>query len=214
MRAKRVHQPIIHYCQQILQNRLDFCQNLHIAVSHNAQPAAPKPGITTGIGSPPLGAEMLTAVHFDDQVNRGRPKIRDERSQWPLPVKLDVAQLPATYVPPKLQLGIGHAFAQASRTLPLYEVTAHERVLMGGSDHHCNGGVRVHREDGAAVCKPLTRFARIPPDPPSQAKGGSVSEEGGKLGEPVFGAHSSAIVRATEISTVAAVSGLASTWTV
>ena len=163
---------------------------------------------------------MLTAVHFDDQVNRGRPKIRDERSPWPLPVKLDVTQLPATYMPPKLQLGIGHAFAQASRTLPLYEVTAHERVLMGGSDHHCNGGVRVHREDGAAVCKPLTRFARIPPDPPSLAKGGSVSEEGGKLCLALFlrkegiAAHSSAIVRATEISTVAAVSGLASTWTV
>ena len=128
MRAKRVHQPIIHYCQQILQNRLDFCQNLHIAVSHNAQPAAPKPGITTGIGSPPLGNEMLTAVHFDHQADRGCPKIRDERSQPPLSVKLDVARLPATSVPPKLQLGIGHAFAQASRTLPLNEGTGHEQA--------------------------------------------------------------------------------------
>jgi hypothetical protein len=39
---------------------------------------------------------MLTAVHFNDQANRGGPKIRDERSQRPLSVKLDMAQLPAT----------------------------------------------------------------------------------------------------------------------
>jgi hypothetical protein len=39
MRAKRV-----------LQNGLDFRENLHIVVSHHAQAAAPKPGISTGIG--------------------------------------------------------------------------------------------------------------------------------------------------------------------
>jgi hypothetical protein len=33
----------------VLQNGLDFHENLHSAVSHHAQAAAPKPGISTGI---------------------------------------------------------------------------------------------------------------------------------------------------------------------
>jgi hypothetical protein len=39
MRAKRV-----------LQNTLDFRENLQIVVSHHMQAAAPKPGLSTGIG--------------------------------------------------------------------------------------------------------------------------------------------------------------------
>jgi hypothetical protein len=50
--------------------------------------------------------------------------------------------------------------------LALNEIIGHERVLMGGSDYHGNEEVRVHLEVGAAVCKPLARFARIPPCPP------------------------------------------------
>jgi hypothetical protein len=48
-----------------------------------------------------------------------------------------------------------------------------EQVLMDGSGHHANGEVGVRPELGALVCKPSTRYARIPPGPPS--------EEGGKL---------------------------------
>jgi hypothetical protein len=49
---------------------------------------------------------------------------------------------------------------------------------MDGSGHHGNGEVRVHPEFGASVCKPSTRYARIPPDPPS--------EEGGKCVCPLL----------------------------
>jgi len=81
MRAKRDYQQFIHHRQQVLQYSFDLRENLHIVVAHHAQAAAPKPGITTRIPASPFGAEMLTAVHFDDQANRGRPKLRDERSQ-------------------------------------------------------------------------------------------------------------------------------------
>jgi hypothetical protein len=37
MRAKRVHYLFIHYREQVLQNGLDFRENLHIVVSHHAQ---------------------------------------------------------------------------------------------------------------------------------------------------------------------------------
>jgi hypothetical protein len=50
MRAKRVRQLFIHYREQVLQNGLNFRENLHSVVSHHAQAAAPKPGISTGIG--------------------------------------------------------------------------------------------------------------------------------------------------------------------
>jgi hypothetical protein len=79
---------------------------------------------------------------------------------------------PATYLLPELQLGIGHAFAQASCTLPLNEVPGHEQVLMDGSGHHDNGEVRVHPDLAASVCQPSTRYARIPPGPLLK-KGGS-----------------------------------------
>jgi hypothetical protein len=131
MRAKRVQQLLIHHPEQVLQNRLDFRENLQIVVAHYAQAAASKPGIATGIPSLPFGAEMLTAVHFDDQADRGRPKIRDEGSQRPLPVELNVVQLLAAYVPPEFALGIGHAFAQASSALALDEVTGHDQSSDG-----------------------------------------------------------------------------------
>jgi hypothetical protein len=59
-----------------------------------------------------------------------------------------------------------------------------EQVLMDGSGHHANGEVGVRPEHGALVCKPSTRYARIPPGPPSE-EGGKLrlppSEEGGEV---------------------------------
>jgi hypothetical protein len=66
----------------------------------------------------------------------------------------------------------------ASCTLPLNEIPGHEQVLMDGPGHHGNGDVRVRPELGALVCKPSTRYARIPPAP--------LLKKGGKLPCPVL----------------------------
>jgi hypothetical protein len=39
---------------------------------------------------------------------------------------------------------------------------------MDGSGHHANGEVGVRPELGASAFKPSTRYARIPPCPPSE----------------------------------------------
>jgi hypothetical protein len=49
-----------------------------------------------------------------------------------------------------------------------------EQVLMDGSGHHANGEVGVRPELGASASKPSTRYARIPPGPPSE-EGGEVT---------------------------------------
>ena len=100
MLAKRVDQPLIHHSKQVLQYRLNLRQNLQIVIPHHPHATPAKPRIPTSIPSPSFGVEMLPAVHLDDQANRRRPEIHDERPQRPLPVKPDVAQSPATYVPP------------------------------------------------------------------------------------------------------------------
>ena len=53
-----------------------------------------------------------------------------------------------------------------------------EQVLMDGSGHPANGEVGVRPELGALVCKPSTRYARIPPGP--------LLKKGGKLRLPRF----------------------------
>jgi hypothetical protein len=56
-----------------------------------------------------------------------------------------------------------------------------EQVLMDGSGHHANGEVGVRPELGASACMPSTRYARIPPGPPSE-EGGEVTHSKFKRG--------------------------------
>jgi hypothetical protein len=58
---------------------------------------------------------MLGAINLDDKFGSRRDEINNVWAYRPLPFKLNVAQLLAPEVIPKLLLGVGHITTQASR---------------------------------------------------------------------------------------------------
>jgi hypothetical protein len=141
-----------------LQDSLHLRKHLSIVESQHAQPERPQRFIAFNVTRLFVRFEMLPAVEFDHESNRGRVEVDDVSTDRSLPVELNALDLLATQPLPERAFGVGEVRAElSSKWLEIASVVETPKSPLAPLFQRGVGGVALRRFSAWRQLSPLSQ---------------------------------------------------------